>query len=79
MTIKLDTDQQVTPTPLDGGEYIVATFLNGGTASLDVQLQGSTNWAPLGALTAEPQTVKLPRACKLRLNKTGAAVVEVSG
>lgn len=76
MAIILDTDQQ--EVTLYGGTYIISTFLNGGTASIDVQQQGSTNWASAGTLTTEPQLLEFPRGGQIRLTKTGAAVVELS-
>lgn len=76
MAIVLDTDQQTTS--LYAGTYIISTFLNGGTASLDVQHSGSSNWANAGTLTETPQVLEFPRGGTARLTKTGSALVEIS-
>lgn len=76
MPLTLNTDQQ--ELPLTGGDYVVSTFLEGGTASLEVKQLDSSNWAPVGELTETPQELRLPRTCEIRLTKTGSAFVEIS-
>ena len=78
MTIVLNTDQQIVE--LTGGDYVITTTLNGGTASLHVAQysSGSPNWIGAGALTATPQVITVPSNGSLRLTKTGAAIVELS-
>ncbi len=76
MAIILDTNLQTVR--LNSGEYVISTFLNGGTASIDVQHLGSVNWAPAGTLTTEPQVIRATAGGKLRLTKTGSALVEIS-
>ncbi|APC46547.1 hypothetical protein [Alteromonas phage PB15] len=74
--ITLDTDQQTIQ--LDGGEYIVSTFLNGGSASLDVINEGGSAWSPVGTLTDSPQRMFIQRGASVRLTKTGGALVEIN-
>lgn len=76
MAIVLNADQQTVN--LTGGDYIISTFLNGGTASLEMQQTGSTNWASVGTLTAEPQVISIAFDSTIRLTKTGGALVELS-
>ncbi|QPG06945.1 hypothetical protein IT774_07530 [Salinimonas marina] len=76
MTYTLNTDQQ--SAALFGGHYVISTFLNGGTASLEMQHRKSQNWAPLGELTEVIQTVYIPAGAKIRITKTGSATVEIS-
>lgn len=76
MTIVLNTDQQ--ETPLDGGDYVISVILNGGTATLDLQHNDSSNWVDVGTLSETPEVFTLPYKCKLRLTKTGSSLVEIS-
>lgn len=78
MTILLNTDQQIVK--LTGGDYVIATTLSAGTASLDVAhySSGTPNWVSAGALTATPQVITVPSDGSVRLTKTGEAIVELS-
>ena len=77
MAIELNTDQQVVE--LSGGDYVITTTLNGGTASLHVAHYSSDtlNFISVGALTSTPQVITVPISGSLRLTKTGAAIVEL--
>lgn len=73
----LDTNDQIES--VTGGQYVVSTFLNGGTASLETQLNGSNRWSNVGTLSdGQPQVLTLGTSSKVKLTKTGSAVVELS-
>lgn len=77
MALVLNTDQQTIP--LTGGWYNITAFLSGGTAIIETQKNGSSNWASIGDLPdALEMRMNFPRDCLVRLTKTGASLVEIS-